>query len=102
MIHKEGREAKEVKIMPTVQEEINAIKEVLARFEKIGLLDEKVVLNDLRIKVDEITTKLDAIITSMAFLPGAYQPYQIMWLDKTQSRGSFTINDLNYTVSKSG
>jgi hypothetical protein len=106
VIHKEGREAKRSEIMPTVQEEINQIKEVLARFEKIGSLDEKVVLNDLKAKVDEMMTKLDAIITSIAFLqPNVYQPYtlpQITWLDKTQARGSFTINDVSYTVSKSG
>jgi len=98
---------KEVNIMPTVQEEINGIKAILARFEKIGTLDEKVVLNDLKIKVDEIMAKLDGIVMQIASIPAAKVdwPYtfpQITWMDKTQSRGAFTINDIGYTVSKSG
>ena len=105
VIHKEGREAKRSEIMPTVQEEINQIKEVLARFEKIGSLDEKVVLNDLKAKVDEINTKIDAIQLALLQPYKVDYPYtfpQITWLDKTQARGSFTINDVSYTVSKSG
>jgi len=94
--------------MPTVQEEINSIKAILAKFEKIGTLEEKVVLNDLSIKVEQIIAKIDDLALKIALLPSTQQvqwPYtipQISWLDKTQARGSFAINDVTYTVSKSG
>jgi hypothetical protein len=90
--------------MPTVQEEITAIKEALARFEKIGSLDEKMVLNDLAIKVEQIIAKIDDLAMKIALGSQPYQPYtfpQITWLDKTEARGTFTINGTSYSVSKS-